>query len=206
VTQSGYRDVIVFSIGLEALLFIGIGVYALVRRRPFVVRSAWMLILLLIIFGPMMFMQVALWLETRRNPYGHSPGLWGLLGPLSLLIFAAFMVKASRGYLVFSATQSSFREALLAALAGLSLPFEERLGAVMLPSVPAEIQVAVQGWIGTGQLRLRNGGSPELMAQIASAMNTTFESANAQTNMTWATLNVVLGLLMGAMTIGLVAA
>ena len=80
------------------------------------------------------------------------------------------------------------------------------VGTIRLPTVPAELQVAVQGWIGTGQLRLKRGSWRLLAKQHREAMTDQFRVAPGATNRTWAVVYLILGTLMGAMVAAMMAA
>jgi len=148
-------------------------------------------------------MQVSVVSDARLRPTGRALDLISLGAPLMMiLLVVAFFVMATRGYTVFSTTQGSFRDALIGALKSLNLPFDETLGSIRLPGEMAEVQVAVQGWIGTGQLRLK-GGSRRLLAEIARAMNRQFDEARFQTNMTTAIFYLISGLLIGVMVLAM---
>lgn len=181
-----------------AFAFIGLGLYALIRRRPFVIHARWLLALVVLCLSPSVFLQLSMLFSGDRSLSGGLSAA-SLISVLSLVIVICFLALQMRGYIVMGTTQDSFREALLASLSSLHLESEETLSSIRLPSVPAELQVAVQGWIGMGQLRLRRGGRPGLLADIAGGMNAHFESADVKTNMTTAVVYVVLGVLMGAM-------
>jgi hypothetical protein len=197
------RTLMPTALGVVCLVFVGLGLYALLRRRPFVMRARWMLLLLLITFTPSIGMQLSLMFDAK---VGESLGLLSVIGPLIFVILIVYFALSVRGYLVFGTTQDSFRDALVAALASLNLPFEESLSTLRLPTVPAELQVAVQGWIGTGQLRLKGQRRQRILADIASAMTGQFNSGRYHTNMATAILYLIMGLLMGATVVALVTA
>jgi hypothetical protein len=193
------------SLGAISLAFIALGLYALIRRRPFIIHAGWMLASVIVAMSPSVFLQLSMFFGEDRYR-SASLGLISLLGPLTTVIIVCFVALQMRGYLVFGTTQESFRDAVISALSTLNLKYEETLSSIRLPSVPAELQVAVQGWIGTGQLRLRNGGRPGLLADVAAGMNGYFNSAKAKTNMTSAVVYLVLGILMSAMVVTLLIA
>ena len=190
------------ALAILALVFLGLGAYALARRRPFVLNSRWILLSILVAFAPSVVMQVSVAPVARLRPSRGHLDLISLGAPVMMILVVAFLVVATRGYTVFSTTQGSFRDALIGALRSLNLPFDETLGSIRLPGETAEVQVAVQGWIGTGQLRLR-GGNRRLLAQIAKAMNRQFDITRFQTNMTTAIFYLILGLLMGVMVLAM---
>ena len=76
----------------------------------------------------------------------------------------------------------SFRSGLLAALEKLQLPYEESLSSIRLTSVEADLQVAVQSWMGTGQIKVRQAGHRPLLKRIVNGMNDCFRQGSMGTN------------------------
>jgi len=152
-----FRILIPSTLGLVSLAFLALGLYALMRRRPFVIHSRWMLVLVVIALSPQIFMPLSMFFREPQYRTGWLDAT-SLMSVLAMVVLIAYMALQMRGYMVFGTTQESFREALLSALSKLNLKVEETLSSVKLPSVPVELQTPVYGWIGTGQVRLRNGG------------------------------------------------
>ena len=103
-----------------------------------------------------------------------------------LLIFpivAVLLWLQTRGYQAFAVTGKSFRDGLLAALEKLQLPYEESLSSIRLTSVDAELQVAVQSWMGSAQIKVRPGRHGPLLEKIVQAMKEHFRNAAVETNM-----------------------
>lgn len=190
-------------LGGMSLAFIALGLYALIRRRPFIIHARWMLALVVVAVSPSAFLYLSMFFGEDGYRRGGL-GLMLLLGLLAIVILVCYMALHMRGYMVFGTTQDSFRDALISALSLLDLKYEETLSSIRLPSVPAELQVAVHGWLGTGQLRLRDPGRPGLLADVAGAMKVYFNSATAKTNMTFAFVYLINGLLMSVMVVTLV--
>lgn len=201
--ESTFR-VVTLTVGLTSLAFIALGLYALIRGRPFVMHARWMLALAVLPMSPSVFMLSPMFFSGGRSA---SAGLTIILliAVLTVAIVICFLALTMRGYIVWGTTQDSFRDALMSALSSLNLESEETLSSIRLPSVPAELQVAVHGWIGTGQLHLRHGGPPGLLSDIAGGMNVYFSSANVKTNMTWAVFYLILGVLMSGMVVAFIA-
>ncbi len=195
-----FRVVMPLTFGAIAVAFVALGLYPLVRRRPFVLHARWMLALVILAMSPSLLMQLFIFFSRARYVSGGL-SVMSLISALSMLIVICFLALQMRGYIVVGTTQDSFREALMSALSSLNLEPVETLSTIRLPSVPAELQVAVQGWIGTGQLRLRQGGRPGLLADIVAGMNGYFGSGNVKTNMTSAAIYSILGVLLGAMAV-----
>ena len=88
-----------------------------------------------------------------------------------------------QGYTAYAVTDKSFREALLAALQKLQLPYEESLSVIRLTSVEADLQVSVQSWMGTGIIKVKQRGYNSVLRQVAHAMNEYFRNSSVPTNM-----------------------
>jgi hypothetical protein len=122
------------------------------------------------------------------------------------LVLAVFMSLSMRGYVAIGITEASIREALFAALDKLALPYEEALGSVRSPSIQAQIQVAVQAWIGSGQLKARQAQSRAVLTDIVSAMNEHFRTTKVKANLVTPIFYVVLAVLLGVMDVALIVA
>ena len=197
-----YHVLMPLTFGFVSLAFIALGLYALVRRRPFIIDARWMLAMIVVTMSPSVIMQLSWFFIDDRN-VSDRLGFMSWISLLSTIILIGYLALQMRGYMVFGTTQESFRDALLSALSNLNLKSEETLSSIRLPSVPAELQVAVYGWMGTGQLRLRNGGRPGLLADLARGMSDYFNSARVKMNMTTVIAYVILGILMSAMVIAM---
>lgn len=116
------------------------------------------------------------------------------LSPAMLLAVGIFLYFTLRGYMAFGITDVSFREALLASLGKLNLPHEETLAAIRLPAIGADLQVAVQSWIGTGQLKMKQRQFTGVLSEIVRGMNEYYQSgAVSKMNMTCCTFYAVIG-------------
>ena len=109
-------------------------------------------------------------------------------------VMAVFFWLQMKGYLAFAVTGKSFRDGLLAALDKLQLPYEETLSSIRLTSVEADLQVAVQSWIGTGQIKVRPGRHGPLLKKIVQAMKEHFRTAAVETNMIVCVFFLILGI------------
>ena len=108
----------------------------------------------------------------------------------AILVMMWYLLK---GYVAFAVTETSFREALLAALQRLELPYEESLSLIRLTSVNADLQVAVQSWMGTGTIKVRQRARPAVLREIVNTMNEYFRTSSVSTNMVTCILWVVIG-------------
>lgn len=178
--------------GVMALFFLAIGLRGIVFKKPFLISSRWFFVPILLGFTPLILQSIL--------SSGHHSGPFTLvqwLAPTMLLVVAVFLYFVLRGYTAFGVTDASFREALVASLKRLDLPYEETLARVLLPTIGADLQVAVQSWIGTGQLKMKQREFTTVLSDIVRGMNEHYQSgAASKMNLTCCIFYAVMGVLM----------
>ena len=172
--------------GIMAIFFLGIGLRAILTKRPFLVSNRWLLSMMFVVLVPC----IVLSLTSLSSDIMHwiSPLLYGVI-----LVMMWYQLK---GYVAYAVTDASFREALLAALQRLQLPYEESLSVIRLTSVNADMQVAVQSWMGTGTIKVKQRKHRAVLTEVAKAMNDYFRTSSVSTNMITSVFMVVLGVVM----------
>src|SRR5271155_4892501 len=108
--ESTFRVVMPLTLGVMAIAFIAIGLYALVRRRPFVIHARWMLALVILCMLPSIMMPLSIFFSKDQSLSGGLSAA-SLISALTLVIVICFLALAMRGYIVMGTTQDSFREA-----------------------------------------------------------------------------------------------
>ena len=98
-----------------------------------------------------------------------------------------------RGYFVFGATDESFRSAIAFAFKALGLSYEERLSAIHVPSEGFDVQVAVQAWMGTAQMKSKQAKGKTRVGELAGRMSEYFAANKVETNATAFVIYIVLG-------------
>jgi hypothetical protein len=190
---------------LMALFFLFIGLRGVVTKKPFLISARWLLVLVFLGFAPAMLQAVTP--PTSGDGSGILMALrW--LNPTVLVVVIIFLSFTLRGYTAFGVTDISFREGLLHSLKKLDFTYEETLSAVKLPTLGADLQVAVQSWIGTGQLKMKQRRFSTELCDIVEGMNEYYQSgAVSKANLTccifYAVIGVLLAVLAGFFLFGL---
>ncbi|MGH7149152.1 MAG: hypothetical protein ACREIU_00565, partial [Planctomycetota bacterium] len=154
------------AIPLLGLPMAAIGLRGLVRRKPVVVRSSWLLWPLAL--GVAL---TILWAILRTPDPEFDLGVpMRLLMPAVLLFVVIDLWIRLRGYLVVGARPDSVRESLRAALHRLSLPFEESDSRFRVPSLGAELALTYRSAKPFVGLKVRRGGNRALLGQVAGAL------------------------------------
>jgi len=116
----------------------------------------------------------------RLSIQGSSMITW-----MNLLMFVVLMLFAwiqMKGYTVFGVSDFYFREALLASAGSLGYSIEETMSCLRIKETGHELQVAVQGWIGTAQLKSKTKDSENTTKQLADGMTKYFQSTPGNMN------------------------
>ena len=181
--------------GIVGVFFLAIGLRGIVMKRPFLVSSRWLLLAIFLTLLPgisMVFFP------------GSIPFILKWLNPIIFTVVLVTMCFTLQGYTTFGITDTSFREALLAALQKLQLPYEEMLSSIRLTSIEADLQVSVQSWVGSGVIKIKQRKHRSQLTEIVAAMNEHFRRSSASVNLTTCIIYLVMGILMAALGIGAV--
>ena len=172
--------------GTMAVLLLIVGLRGLLTKRPFLFSAR---LLFLVVILPFLAPAVSL---LTRFPRLSQPMDW--LPLLMFPVMAVFLWFQTKGYVAIAVTEKSFRDGLLAALEKLQLPYKESLSSIQLSSVGADLQVAVQSWMGGGQIKVRKGSHGPLLKEIVHAMHKYFRTSAVEINMISCVLYLIIGI------------
>ena len=181
-----------------AAVFLGIGTRGLLRRRPQIFSSRWLFAIVAVCF-----LNPALGLRDLPDfDFSSFPAFLMVLPVIllgSLVLLLVFVWKTMQGYTFIGVTDESIRQALHHALGSLGLPFEERVSAVRLTSLNADLKVAVQSWVGTATIALIPVGRRQELQAIIARMREFFAANAVATNRVTPFFYTLLGLMMLAL-------
>ena len=112
---------------------------------------------------------------------------------ICLLVFFWFQMK---GYMAIGVSDDSFRNALHFSLNKNNLPFEEKLSVINLTSINAKLQVAIQSWIGVGQLKLKNSKDSKILREIVMGLNEYYIENDVGSNNITSMFYILMGIFM----------
>ena len=162
--------------GLTAIYFLTIGLRGILTQQPFLVSNRWYLSVIFVVFIPLVLLNISLLLPGNLDAIN-----W--VSPLLLVVVLVMMWYQLKGYTAYAVTDTSFREALLAALEKLQLPYEESLSVIRLTSIDADLQVAIQSWMGTGIIKVKQRGYHSVLKEVVNAMNEYYRISSVPTKM-----------------------
>lgn len=175
-----------------SLFFLIIGIKVVVSNKPLLLHSRCFFVFMVLAFLPVIINSLTM--LTKHSTSNVSMIFY--LNPLIFLSILVFQWFAMKGYMAIGISDDSFRLALHFSLEKNNLEFEEQLSTISLTSIGAKLQVAVQSWIGTGQIKLKNAGDPELLPKIITGINDYYNENDIKPNNITAVFYIVCGVLM----------
>ena len=185
-------DFRIFSImfGFLAAFFLIIGLRGILTRKPFLLSNRWLLVLMFVTFIPIILLPFYFALPDMDIT---KMDLMEWLNPAIFTVILVMMCFALKGYVAYGVTDTSFREALLAALEKLQLPYEETLSTMRLTSIDADLQVSIQSWLGSGMIKIKQREHRTLLSDIITEMNRYFSGSSTPIKLTTCIFYVVMG-------------
>ena len=184
---------------LFSIVFVCVGIYlfalglrGLLSRRPFVTSARRLMIVLLLCYLPGLVNTFGLW----SGPFGASFSVMPFLLVITYAVLLFVFWRQFNGYFAFGITEESCRDALVTALNHLQLPFQETVSRFHLTSLNVDLQVAVTGWMGTAQIRMKQRAQAVVMKQISDEMSQYFATTSVGTNQLSVIVYAILGLVM----------
>ncbi len=178
---------------VEALFLFAIGIRVMAARRPLLFSAKWILAFLAVAFSPAVVLPLGM-PSVSENPIM-------LINILIVVVVMIVMAIAIRGYIAMGITDESFRAALHNVLQKLDIPFEETLGHIKLTSHDLELQVAVQSWIGTAQIKMKQRSGKPVLDEIVKAVAEYYQTHETKINKITPIFYIIMGVLMLAMGI-----
>lgn len=174
--------------GVMAAFFLILGLRGIITRTPYLLSNRWLLLVMFIAFVPSIIMPFFFTI--------YDMDLMDWLNPAIFTVVLVMMFFALKGYAAYGITDTTFREALLAALEKLQLPYEESLSSIRLTSIDADLQVAIQTWLGSGMIKIKQREHRSLLPEIAAEMNKHFSLSSGPIKLITFIFYVIMGVLM----------
>ena len=174
-----------------AVFFLYIGIKVIASKKPLLLSSKVFFVFIVLAFSPQLIMSF----EIHSSSTGDI-GLMSYISPLMFVVLLGFVWIQMKGYMAIGISDDSFRNSLHYALHQNNIQFEEQLSLIKLTDINADLQVSVQSWVGTGQLRLKKSKDKYLLAKLVSSINEYFISNSVKPNNTTSIFYIVMGLFM----------
>jgi hypothetical protein len=179
---------------LMSACFLFIGIKVATSRRPLFIPSRLFLAFIVIGFLPQFVMSFHIFV---RNPAISSKLLpMNILILLMYICLFTFLWFQMKGYTAIGISDDTFRTALHSSLDKQGFPFEEQLSTIKLISENTYLQIAIQSWVGAGQIKLKKSNKKDLLKNIISGLNDYYLQNNIRPNNVTSIFYIAMGTIM----------
>jgi len=175
---------------LMAFFFLYVGIKVITSNKPLLMSSKVFFVFMLVAISPQFITSI------ERLSSSENAGLVFYIMPLMFLALLGFFWVQMRGVIAIGIFDDSFRDALHYSLNENKIKFEEQLSIIKLIEIDAQIQVAIQSWVGTGQLKLKESNDKRLLTKLVGGVNDYYESNSVKVNNTTSIFYIVMGVFM----------
>lgn len=160
-------------LGILSIILLAVGLRGLMTKRPLIVRARWNALFITLALLPMIIQQV--WIAFSGGGGGSAAGMVLFWTP-PILFGAALIVVwyRSRGYIAHGISDRVIREGLLQATEKMQLPCDERLAAIHLKTVGADLSVKGWSWSGGARIEIHPRTQGTVLDRIVHTMNEQF--------------------------------
>ncbi len=183
---------LVVPLGLMAIVFLYIALQGIVKRRPIVFSSR-------LFTWPITLTFAALAVAMLSLQFSPSGGGFDFLIMLQVLMFVVLLFviwRQMQGFFVLGVAEDAFRDALIAALNELGFSHKESVKGFSIDELDDTLQVTVQDWMGTAQLRMKSKANREHLGKLAGILKVRLASEPKGANMLSTIIFGIVGVLM----------
>jgi len=180
---------------LLAASFMFIALKTLLQRRPLLFSSRWLFGFMCVAFLPSILNSINMGFASK------TIGMIVWMNPLMFTVMLVFFWIQMKGYMAFAISEKYFRDALLASTASLGYTIEETMSRITVKETGQAVQVSIQGWTGTAQIKPVGKGSGDLVKKLADGMNAYFRATSGAMNFLISYFYLIISCFMVAMSI-----
>ncbi len=142
-----YFVLFMLILGLS-LLYIGLKI--IIGKKPILISSKWLLILLIIMYIPLLIKPIVVDLISNNIDYFETS-----LAIILSVVLVVFLRRALNGYQLIGINGDTFQECLSNSLNNLNVEYEEKLNKIIIPSTDLTILCSMQSWVGQAQIQFK---------------------------------------------------
>lgn len=187
--------------GVITLSFFALGLRGILTKKPFLISSRWLFGVLLLGWAPMILQPFLMPKPSSLDGLYATFSLIPWLQSAMFLVLLIFTWVALQGYIGYGITDTSIRDGLIYALDKLKIPFEENINGIYLPSIGANLRVAVQSWIGVAQINIRPRRLNNVLRDVTEGMSHYYQTTNASVNLITCYFYLIMGTFMLVFTV-----
>ena len=201
-----------FAILFMALCLASVGGSVLVRRKPLVFSSAWLLgFIMLLCSSPIVDSLITIVERLRENAadfgdlsmilFAGMGSAWGHLVFALLLpfVFLALWRIQRPGYMVIGVNEETIRDAIRYGLGELGIAYKETGATVRLPELHTGLWIKMRSWGDEGEIKINDRSQIAFFGKLVKHMRVYFKERDIPTRRIAATVYVAAGVFVMAM-------
>jgi hypothetical protein len=187
-----FNTLLIFPMAIMSIGLLAVSVRGLVTRRPIVFSAR---IFVWVFAVAVASMSIAL-LSLQFSPYS---GGFEFMTAAQIVLFVLLIVvfwRVMQGYVVLGVTEEGFKQALLASLDELGMTYKESLAGLALDELNDVLQVSVQDWVGTAQLKMKTRANREHLQKVVNVLRGQLAATAGRSSLFIPVIYGVMGLLL----------
>ncbi|HAY71110.1 MAG TPA: hypothetical protein DCX89_04410 [Saprospirales bacterium] len=186
-----FFNIMPYFLLIVSLFFIWMGLYVFLLRKPLILNSIWMLVLIGLSMLPIILSTVVMFFE--------SPSIISALPFLMFVVLLIWYVFILKGYTILGVNGSDFQKRFIECLEDHQYVFEQSFSTLKIKDPEIEMSIGVQSWLGTAQIRSKSKANREVLLNLISDL----KRKDIRTNYLFPIFYIIIGLLISILSISL---
>ena len=141
------------------LLYIGLKI--IIGKKPILVNSKWLLVMLLILYIPLLILPIVIdFLNSDIEYFDTSLAL------ILFVVLVVYMRRILNGYQLIGINGDTFQECLSRSLNNLNIEYEEKLNKIIITNNDLTILCSMQSWVGQAQIQFKGNKDKKFINSI----------------------------------------
>jgi len=137
-----FHNFLPYILWFFSMIFIVVSLYTLLLKKPLIINSIWILIMISLLFFAQMFTSIIYMIE--------SPSIGSIVPIIAFFIFMIMFIFLNKGYMVYGVNHCDFQEKFIEILKEKNYEFKETLSKLTIKHLDREASITIQsGYVGT---------------------------------------------------------
>ena len=146
-----------------SMVFVGLAFYVILVKKPLIINSIWIVILLFLCFSAQIYSSIQYLIEV--------PSFIGVVPIVAFIVLMVLFVFIMNGYSIYGVNDTDFQDKLLELLKEKNYDFKQGLSTIKIINQDIETTITIQSWLGVSHLRLKGKGDRTILKSIVRDLN-----------------------------------
>ena len=144
-----------YILWLISILFVCIPLYVILLKRPLIINSVWIVIMLFLCFFAQMYSSIEYLIE--------DPSFIGVVPIVAFIVLMILFFFMMNGYSIYGVNDTDFQDKLIELLTEKNYNFKQGLSTIKIMNQDIETTITIQSWLGVSHLRLKGKDDKTLL-------------------------------------------